>query len=536
MPSIFKYVRKNSFFFLFLLTLSIGVIGFSIWHGDNPFPYSMDWDLFAHQTLFQQISQGNFHLFPSEISDTFLVNAYTPLFAILLGVGKLALPFLSFLEYFFIINMLHYFATIYIGCLFAWFITRNHLVVLVTAILNAFTFEATVAQTAFFFIPQNLAASLVVLCIYFWFKRKIRLVVVLLLLTFLLHFVIGLFGILLIGVLWLFYYFLEDHPDPSYFLRQSFIFLVELLLMAIFINWFFSFNPFGSQESIIFNFDLNQKFDLLMKWYGGLWLFYPLGVWFIAKNIRSHGNETLFITTLLSLGLLATIALPLPYSLKFYTITRYLVHLVMAVGVAQLIHLFKSPIIRTTLLIALFATHMLTFYYVQHAFKFAMRSSEVVTSVSLEELEAAEFLKIKYGNKSGVIMLSDPATQHVIEGLSGINTQGGAFANNTTRKLIDGLYPLHDVRTLSGKLLALYTVDDQVNDERNETVLLVVSGRFMEWQGLEAPFRYDEGYNVWGTRELTFTGKEYIEVLKQNETVNLVFENDAMGVFEVNKE
>lgn len=519
-----QFPNKNLLLIITLLLVSIGVL--IIWRQNSPFPNVMSWDIYAHQTIFNQLAKGNLHPLPSQISDTFLLDTYTPLFAILVGLGKYLFPSLSLPGYYFILSSIHFMSTVFLSAYFGWMITKDRWITLFSGTLGALVFESTIAQTAFFLLPQTLSATLVIIALILWMKEKRDDSLPILALATALHIIIGGVGCLIIGVSWLLQRITPNNRSKGY--RAAMLAGLLLVILIILLNPHLTLDPLSTLESAELNLTLKVKSELAQRWYGWLGLFYLIGLLAAWRSKKSN----LQLISVLSLMLLGLALLPMPHTLKSYTVGRYLIHLTMALGIGAVILRFQKFWVRLLLFLLLLTTQMVVFYYNQYTFKQAIVYGEVVTTASNSEWEAAEFLRKEYGDHPSAMIVSDPSTQHVIEGLSGINSQGGAFATEKTRLLVDETYPNDSPKQVKNLLLE---IKDGLSDSYPSKVLFLVSGRYISWQNLAEEIRYDVSYNIWGARDLTLEGLRFAQTLEQTPDFKEVFRNQAMVILEIER-
>jgi len=288
------------------------------------------------------------------------------------------------------------------------------------------------------------------------------------------------------------------------------------------------FNPFSSQESVALTFGLGEKLDLLISWYSPLIAAYLCGVWRVMKT----GDDNQRYVVGISLGLLAAVFLPIPYSLKFLTVTRFFVNVTVAIGLVWLLDSLSRQWVKFVAYAAIWLIMLNVFVHSVVSFKSSIAYHDIRATVSNLEIEAAFFIENEYsGAYETTLIVSDPATQHVFEALSGVNSQGGAFASSETRSLVAKLYPSVNAEDIE----ALFTINDSIVNSEPETVLLIVSGRFMQWQNAPDDKKYDQTFSVWAPRDLTPQAFEYIDMLEQTGVATKVFTNNGAAVFEINK-
>jgi hypothetical protein len=149
--------------------------------------------------------------------------------------------------------------------------------------------------------------------------------------------------------------------------------------------------------------------------------------------------------------------------------------------------------------------------------------------VSTDDIAAAEFLQQNYA-PSRTLIISDPSTAYLMEGLSGINSAGGAFAKADTRQIFlnSGKKAFAD-----GSLSDLKSTFDPVTGTPDKYVL-VLSGRSFRWLIAEEKRQFSFDYNIWRSEPLSSYNRAVIDaVAKQNSTAKKVFENHSLVVFEI---
>lgn len=157
------------------------------------------------------------------------------------------------------------------------------------------------------------------------------------------------------------------------------------------------------------------------------------------------------------------------------------------------------------------------------------------THISPPEIQAAEFLKETYGKeRDKVLLVSDPATMHILEGLSGINSPGGAYTSLRTRQLLTETYLKRD-KNIRRKL---FEIKDLVEKNKHEKIIFVVSGRYREWQLGPEEDRYGIHWNVWRPKDLDpaeLQKHDFIYYLRDVLGFRQVFINEGLVIFEVER-
>lgn len=277
-------------------------------------------------------------------------------------------------------------------------------------------------------------------------------------------------------------------------------------------------------EAGLYTYDLARKMEMAEDFYGfSLYVLFPLGV--VATILSRDKLQKLLLPV--AFIMMAVILSTLPYAVKFYAIGRYFVHLYMAVGLGVILTRVNKWI-GAVLILVVIAMFGLVMSFNLHYFKDYQRYQGAATQVAEAEMVAAKFLRMNYGKKQ-VFLVSDPATQYVLESLSGVNTQGGAYMKLTTRKLITQLDEMN-AEEVRNRVLQ---VRDEIETNKPEVILLVVSGRFFNWQKLPDEKRLNIAYNAWLPADLTLNDRKFIYKLKDSELFREVYKNSLLVIFEV---
>lgn len=519
-----------------VLSLILTCIVLTIWLNDSPFPNLLNWDLYEHQTLINLIRQGQIALFPSQLSDTFLVNAYTPLFHIIMAFLQTLTPFLSVLQFWWIAEKTFSFFMVLTTALLVWKVTHDEWGVCFGVVLGAFVFTPPLSNSPLFLMPQTLSAliwALSLIRLLTRFQKRSDLLdlpqVFFWMLILLLHFAVGSVGVLLqIGLIILLK--LNSKPQFSKKLLGLFLLILSIIfLMVIIFNPYLRLDIFKTDESLFFNLNLWQKIELFKNWYGFfLPFFFGLGVWAVMKRNSSLEKALL----VLSIAGITLVFLPFPYIIKLYSVAGFLIHLIMAAGFAFFISWIELKSFKVAIVFFTLVFFALIFISNQNGFKDVLQYNNTATNVSNYEIEAANFLKTHYADKK-ILLTSEPATQGIMEALSGINTQGGIFAQPSTREILSTIYQVRDARKIRS---LLYQINDRLKteDDRNLTVF-VLSGRFFNWEHLSAEDKLNYSINVWAPTDLTYEAEDYINWLRDQDGFKMVFKNKGVAVFEVLK-
>ncbi len=164
-----------------VVTLGLSALSYFIWTWHAP--YSLNWDLYEHQTLVHLITQGHFSYFTSQISDTFGFNSYPPIFHLLMAISQYPMQLQpeQILQYWNVIGFFHLWIVSAISYAFAYTVTKKKGLSLLSAILGTLTFESIISFTSFFLLPQTLAAVLFISLFthFIWRKKQSKKIIVL---------------------------------------------------------------------------------------------------------------------------------------------------------------------------------------------------------------------------------------------------------------------------------------------------------------------------------------------------------------------
>lgn len=268
---------------------------------------------------------------------------------------------------------------------------------------------------------------------------------------------------------------------------------------------------------------------MLMKTFYGfsLLIFLPLGIFYAlrSKLLSNH------IAVILALGLISLVLSPIPYALKLYSLDRFYVHTIMAMGVWILIKSFGNKLYAVgVFLLSSMLFMIVTINFI--VYKQVPIYKDSYTHISPMEIDAINFTKENYAGEN-VMIISEPATMHIFEGISGVNTPGGAYASLETRQLLTDIYYTRDSRTI---LTKLWQIQDGVEKITPEKLLFVVSGRFDKWEKFDDDAKNGIYWNVWTPYDLSpenLEDVEFIDYLEKTKGLKEVFRNRSLVIFEV---
>ncbi len=511
-------------FFLCLLT-------FAIWKWDTPYPLNVNWDIYEHQTLVNEIAAGNIKLLNSRISDTFTFNGYSPLFHILIALLQSVFNF-NPLGFWWFAEFVFYFATV-LAC---WYLTltatRNKTASVLAGIAGAFAFESYMVYSPLLLLPQNLSALLAICSLITIIKsrrkhRKLHIGKIALLCTgsVLIHFIIGTLAVILQFA----YIILTSKKIKEKVVAYLTPAVLVLAIITVVLSYtVFDFNIINTAESMHFNLNLQRKLEVTANWYGyAMLVFAPLAVfYFSTRNKIEKAILPIFIVNL------ALAIAKIPYSLKFYAFGRYLFIYTLAASVGYIINKIRSNCLKTILISVFSIALLLTFTLNQANYKGILKYRRLSTQIAPNEIEAGKWLANNYKEKEKLLIVSNPSTQGVFEAITGINTQGGVYANTATRSYVNSIYPI----TAGNKIKnTLFSVNDLVIEEKPEKILLILSGRFFKWQNQPVAKKKAIYFNVWKPEDIAPVNRIYIENLKKEAGFKEVYSNETVSIFEVTK-
>lgn len=203
----------------------------------------------------------------------------------------------------------------------------------------------------------------------------------------------------------------------------------------------------------------------------------------------------------------------------------------MAIGMVALLQKITSRFLNNVLILIYIFIFMGIFIVNSYYWKNILYYKNILTHISPNEIKAAEFIKNRYSGKD-VLLVSDPATQNIIETLSGINSQGGAYTNAYTREQLIAFSEALSPSEIKDRLYLINDAKEPFAGKR----LLVLSGRYFQWQAASVKNRQALYFNVWNPADLTYNNKKYIELLSlDTNSFTLEYENPTLVIFEVNR-
>ena len=504
----------------FLLVFT-SIVYFLIWKRNTPYPLQLNWDIYEHITLANLISDGKLSFFTTRISDTFTFTSYSPLFGILLSLPKIIfqrglLGIYWWLEYW------HYFLTAIASFLIAQKLFRDRGLALLAAILSSLTFEAVIAYSALFLIPQTMVALITVFLASEIISYKKIFLLIASLVILLMHYVVGPLCLAFLGVL----YLAPRLPISLKFLNAMVVLATAFLLGILGLHFLGNWQVLSIEEASHFSFSIFEKAGFILDWYGIFILFALIGFFGILRG-KNYSQKIILILALIIFGISFS---PFSYFLKFYVLGHYLTNLIIVAGIAVLVSNFSNflKFISFTILTVSLA---ITFYNNQLLYKEPLHFGNYVAQISNGEVDASAFLA-SYNKKENAFLVSDPSLQYVLEANSGVNTQGGVYMNLSTRKTLESMNGSYNPVFIRNKVLS---IEDSLTSDRNShrQVLFAVGGRYFEWQALPRSQKESTFYNIWSPKTITPNDQTYINFLKNSKQFKLLYQNKEIAIFQV---
>uniref|UniRef100_A0A7C4TQG3 Glycosyltransferase RgtA/B/C/D-like domain-containing protein n=1 Tax=candidate division WWE3 bacterium TaxID=2053526 RepID=A0A7C4TQG3_UNCKA len=517
---------------IFSTLVALSLIAYGIWRWNSPITATLDWDMFMHQSAIDLIRQGKFSYDTLEISDTFKFYSYTPMFHVIVLGAQIFLKNIDVPSFWCFAQYWHFLLTIVASYTLAYAVTKKKTIGFVSALLGAFIFESFIAYTSLFLIPQTLTALNLVLFIAgeilrYSETRKIIELSTIATVSYLVlnHMVVGFAGIFII-LFSIVYLRLFKNKGKVTWHRVLLLLMVAAIPVMYLVSKYIDLGFLNRGEAAFFTLNLSDKYHYMRQFYGYfLVAFLPAGLVHVFRK-RPNTNEVL--NALIALAVLGVVISELPYVLKFYTIGRYFVHVVIAIGIWELMEGLHKYI--QGILISLVAASLIVIFTINTGnFKHGITYSGIASHLSSAEYQAALFMKKNY-SRNNTIIVSDPTTMHIMEGVSGINTPGGAFTDTRTRKLLSKIYFSRDSLEMKKTIL---TIKDGIETNTPTRMLFVMSGRFSKWQLSSEDQKMGIVWNIWRPSGLAEADIEYIDFIDRNLDFKKVYNTSEIVVYEI---
>lgn len=491
-----------------LIAISAGF--YFLWRYNSPYPYTLNWDIWEHQTIVNAIRSGSSALLPSALSDTFQFVGYTTLFHSLIAGIQTLFNVHNLLGFWWVAEGVFFTLTTLAAYAFSYAVTKNRWAAVVGGILSACFFESSMAYTTLFLLPQTLAAlvwviGMTILAITHTHRTRIALMFSLIIIA--LHGIVGSLGALLLFI----YAYV---PRMKY--HSALIMLAVGYAVPTLIAQFFPVGTLNSGEAENFTQTIGQKLTLFQQWYGFLPIpFLAIGIW--------KGQKHLLV---LFAALIGIILSAFPYVLKFTIFTHYLMIAIMAVGIAWYFNQITSIAMKGLSVVIVTLAAGLIFVANVSAWQKPVMFRGITSQISIDEMKAAEILREKNINHD-MFLISDPATQYIMEPLSGVNSQGGAYMNAATRARIIAALTSSDQKQFDQNISYIH---DLLKPETTSKKILVVSGRTFKW--LESPEdkRNSISYNIWRPEALSLENMITVDTWKEQFHLTEIYRNAGVVI------
>ena len=504
------------------IALALGIftafVYFFVWKRNTPYSLQLNWDIYEHITLANLISSGKLSFFTTSISDTFTLNSYSPLFGILLSLPKILFQ-RGLLGIYWGIEYWHYLLTAVAAFILAKKVFNNNWLAFLAAIISSLVFESVVVYSTLFLIPQTLVALITVFVAAQIKEYKWPILLIAGTVILLIHYVVGVLCLLILAALYLSLRINFSKRRINLAIFASILFSLILIVSNLFVSWSLP----GREEASHFNFQLLPKIGFLIDWYGiFLFAFGLIGAIKIVKS-GTYSQKILLCLALIVLGIAFA---PFSYFLKFYVLGHYFWSLIIALGIWVLICNLPSMLKFAAITFVTFVL-LITFYKNQLVYKEPLNFKSYETQISYSEIQVGNWLALQ--NKDGkAFLISDPATQYILEAVSGVNSQGGDYMNLKTRNTLESINGYYDSNIIKNKLSG---IKDAIAIKQNtQRTFFVVGGRYFAWQRLPNGQKDSTFYNIWSPKELTEADKTYIDYYKRV-GLKVVFSNKEIVIF-----
>ncbi len=482
----------------------------------------LNWDLFEHQTLATVIQDGSFSFFTSQLSDTFGFMSYPPTFHALLALGQFGMPLTgeNILRFWSELSLVHSISVAFACFGLSLVATKRRDTSIISAIFGVFIFEGVMAFTSHFPLPQNLAATIwtLLLASLLWRMQEKKSTLPLLIIgsavLLLTHFVIGSAGAILLWTVVVIRWFLNTHFFTS---KKTVIFGLMILVAcsAIFLSYAIDLSAINRGEAAAFSFSFFEKIQYLWEMYALLPLLLIPAVWKVMHEKQSALSENKIILAI-TIILFSVILSGIPYAFKFVTLLHFPLMVLFAIGLSwSLTRIPQWISVGTALIVSALLLTNTAFIWQQE-----LIADGLASQVSQDDLQAALFLQTNYDAKKTLI-ISDPSTQYILEGLSGINSVGGAFADQSQRQILREQYASAAINVDS-----LGSLSDKVEPTPTDR-LLILSGRTYNWFTLPQQEQDALDFNVWRPARLSFYDQEITDAIVKNQNLKVVYQNQS---------
>lgn len=517
-------MKNNTLLFiLFIFSLFI----YWTWRIDSPYPSILNWDIFEHQTVINQIINGKFAILPSRLTDTFRFDGYTTLFHTSIALLQKITP-IEPLGWWWIAEGMHLIITVFVSYTIAFVLTKNKLTGFISGIIGATIFESQIAYSNLFLLPQTVSGVLSVCAVSLLFSqwnRQIKWIFIPLCIigSILTHFIIGSYLLGLLFVIWL-----SQNMSKNQTLLFAIVLGIIIPTTTLIVNSMFALESINYGEAAAFTQTFIKKIEFMHQWYGGAIILLPLGIG-MALNAQKKEQRILGILSIIGL---ATILSPFPYALKFAVVGRYFINTALALPFTWIITKMSLRWMKLFSIIAVGGLFVSIFINNIQQWKTTILHNAIASEISSEERKASASLRQTISVADQTLVISDPATQYILEATSGINSQGGAYANTTTRNIASRIINATSNDELTSIFLPLM---DSVMIQKPTHILFVASGRYFRWIDVPSE-QHSVAFNIWKPEALTLHDRQKITMWEQKIGIKPLFTNSYMIIYDIQLE
>jgi len=132
-------------------------------------------------------------------------------------------------------------------------------------------------------------------------------------------------------------------------------------------------------------------------------------------------------------------------------------------------------------------------------------------------------------NATNTLLISDPATQFVLEGMGGVDTVGGAYMPNPIREELSRVLDTNNPNYL---VEMTRNLSDGLSKKYGNRVI-AISGRTSVWQSVSPTNKLSFSYNVWTPQDLSLNQLKYIDSLRSIPGIIQIYSSPSIYLFEV---
>lgn len=468
-------LKKNSFviFLVFIALFKVSII-----KSLSPYPLQIAADIFSHMLIISKINEGFFSIFLTDYSNAFFINAYTPIFHLLLSlITKLhnitvidftwVYPFFSYIFYPIGVYLLSYKLTNirYIGFL--------------SGILSILFMEYGLVTSIFTLIPSTLLMLLAPFYLFVFIEvnddiknidKNIAFGLLFLIssISFFIHFMMG----LLIIAIFVSYLFMKNifEINKLWLLSNRLIFIIIFFSVVLIYVGLWNLDNLvidlfqkESNTNYILNYDF--KYNLLGDWFSNeIFFFSIIGIiistlFFSMKLIRF---------SLIHMALIILYFMAISFSMRVY----FLLHITVAIFASVLFYDI-TKIKRINILVVMILCIVIVIFPLFTTINYITVSQSKNTQLStftMAEYELGRVLQCPSGEKC--MLVSEPQTQNIMSGLSGIESLNTFFTPQDTQAKIKDAFNDNDVISMHTKFLSL---------TNNSHTIVIINGRVESW-------------------------------------------------------